>query len=163
MSNSRGLHRSSDSFTIWHNLAKVIGRLDREIERGLRQAGLPPLIWHDALLLLATTPTDELSPAELEHHLSLRQYQVSRLLDCLVTGKLVARRRMKGIGRPSLIALTDRGHHLLQRMQTVYSSIVQTEIIDGLSEQDAADLFELAGRLHEAVDDAHCQDSQSPT
>jgi DNA-binding MarR family transcriptional regulator len=162
MASLNGRNQSTGSFAIWQCLARVVGRLDRAIERGLREAGLPPLIWHDALLLLATTPTGELSPADLERSLSMRQYQVSRLLDCLVTGKLVVRRRMRGIGRPSLVALTDRGRQLLQRMESVYSSIVQSEIIDGLSADDAADLFELVSRLQEPEDDHGCASGEWP-
>jgi hypothetical protein len=49
----------------------------------LNTSTLAPLLWHDALLLLVSQPARELSAPDLERELSLRQYQVSRLVEGL--------------------------------------------------------------------------------
>ena len=120
------------------------------MKRRLKRGGLPPLIWHDASLLLASQPGLELSAPDLEKKLSLRQYQVSRLIEHLAEGGFVMRRRLHVIGRPLLIHLTERGRDLQQRMAEVYISAVDAEIIRQFSEQEAALLVALLGRFYHA-------------
>jgi len=135
---------------IWIRLARIRRRLLRLVERRLKRTGLPPLVWHDALLLLASQRQGELSAPELERALSLRQYQVSRLMERLVEGGLVVRRRLPVVGRTSLIRLTDRGLALQQRMAEVYSAVVDTEIVAEFEEQEADTLLALLDRFHQA-------------
>jgi len=133
---------------IWIGLTRIRRRLQRMVERRLKRVGLPPLIWHDALLLLASQTSRELSAPDLEQNLSLRQYQVSRLIERLAEGGLVVRRRLPAIGRPLLIRLTERGRDLQQRMAEVYASAVDAEIIGQFSEEEAATLIALLSRLY---------------
>jgi DNA-binding MarR family transcriptional regulator len=135
---------------IWIGLARIRRRLLRTVERRLKRAGLPPLIWHDALLVLASQQQRELSAPELERELSLRQYQVSRLVEELAEGGLVTRRRLPVVGRTSLIRLTDRGLALLRRMADVYASVVDAEIVGQFPEQEAAMLLALLDRFYQA-------------
>lgn len=133
---------------IWISLTRIRRRLRRVVERRLKRVGLPPLLWHDTLLLLASQPSCELSAPDLEQELSLRQYQVSRLIERLVEGRLVVRRRLPVIGRTAMIRLTERGRALQQRMAEVYASSVDTEVIGQFSEQEAAVLVALLSRLY---------------
>jgi DNA-binding MarR family transcriptional regulator len=134
---------------IWTSLFRIRRRLQRLAERRLKRTGLPPLIWHDALLLLASHEGRELSAPDLERELSLRQYQVSRLIERLAEGGLVARRRLPVVGRTTLIRLTERGLELQQRMAEVYASVVDAELVGQFSEQEAAMLLPLLDRLYQ--------------
>jgi DNA-binding MarR family transcriptional regulator len=135
---------------IWISLVRIRRRLQRLVERRLKRVGLPPLIWHHALLLLASRERRELSAPELEEELSLRQYQVSRLIERLVEGGLVARRRLSVAGRTSVIRLTAHGLALQQRMAEVYATVVETEIVGQFPEQEAATLLSLLERFYQA-------------
>lgn len=132
---------------IWIGLARVRRRLLRVVGRRLKRAGLPPLLWYDALHLLAMQPSGELSAPELEHKLALRQYQVSRLIDGLAEGSFVVRRRLPVVGRTMLVQLTARGRDLQQRMAEVYASAVEAEITGDFTGQEADLLVELLKRL----------------
>ena len=126
----------------WIGLARVRRRLLRVVERRLKRVGLPPLLWHDALQLLAVQPSGELSAPELEQKLALRQYQVSRLIDALAEGGCIIRRRLPAVGRTMLVQLTARGRDLQQRMAEVYASVVDAEITGYFTEQEADVLVE---------------------
>jgi DNA-binding MarR family transcriptional regulator len=122
----------------WIGLARVRRSLLRVVERHLKRAGLPPLVWHDALHLLVMQPSGELSGPELEQKLALRQYQVSRLIDGLAEGSFIMRRRLPVVGRTMLVQLTARGRDLQQRM---------AEITGHFTEQEAESLVELSKRF----------------
>jgi DNA-binding MarR family transcriptional regulator len=141
---------AGDEMAIWISLVRIRRRLQRLVERRLKRVGLPPLLWHDALLLLASQPARELSAPDLERELSLRQYQVSRLVEGLAEGELVARRRLPVAGRTSVIRLTDCGLALQQRMAEVYASVVEIEIVGQFPEPEAAILLTLLDRFYQA-------------
>jgi DNA-binding MarR family transcriptional regulator len=132
---------------MWINLMRIKRHLQRVVERRLKRVGLPPLVWHDALLLLASQPNGELPALDMEQKLSLRQYQISRLVDHLAEGGLISRRRLTGAGRPVQMRLTARGRDLQQRMAEVYASTVDTEITGQFSQQEAADIIALLNHL----------------
>lgn len=133
--------------TVWIGLARVRRHLLRVVERRLKRVGLPPLLWHDALHLLAMQPSGELSAPELEQKLVLRQYQVSRLIDRLAEGGCVTRRRLPVVGRTMLVQLTARGRDLQRHMAEAYASVVHTEITVDFTEQEADALAELLKEL----------------
>jgi DNA-binding MarR family transcriptional regulator len=129
------------------NLMRIKRRLQRVVERRLKRVGLPRLIWHDALLLLASQPSGELSALDMEQKLSLRQYQVSRLVDHLAEGGLISRHRLPAPGRPVVVRLTGRGRDLQRRMAEVLASTVDTEITGQFAQQEAADVIVLLNRF----------------
>jgi DNA-binding MarR family transcriptional regulator len=138
---------AGERMAIWIGLARMRRGLLRVVERRLKRAGLPPLLWHDALHLLVIQPSGELSAPELERRLVLRQYQVSRLIDALAESGCVMRRRLPVVGRTMLVQLTARGRNLQQRMAEVYASVVDAEITGQFTEQEADVLVELSKRF----------------
>src|SRR5712671_6567658 len=66
--------------------------LDR-IESEVKAAGLPPLVWYDALLELWRAEGRRLRQVDLEHRMLFRQYGVSRLVGRLEQEGLVRRER----------------------------------------------------------------------
>jgi DNA-binding MarR family transcriptional regulator len=140
---------SNGQMTIWISLARIQRRLHRLVERRLKRTGLPPLLWHDALQLLASQQQCELSAPDLQRELSLRQYQVSRLVERLVEGGLVTRRRLPVVGRTNVIRLTDRGLALQQRMAEAYAAVVETEIVGQYPGHEADMLLALLERFYQ--------------
>jgi DNA-binding MarR family transcriptional regulator len=138
-----------ECMAIWISLARLRRRLLRLVERRLKRVGLPPLLWHEALLLLASC--HELSAPELEQRLALRQYQVSRLIHALAEGGLVVRRRLPVAGRTTLIRLTNRGRELQHRMAEVYVSAIEGEVSGQFTEGEAAALVALLDRFYHAT------------
>ncbi len=133
---------------IWPGLERVRRRLQRVVERRLKGLGLPPMIWHDALLVLAAEPNGEMRSTELERNLSVRQYQVSRLIERLVDGGCVVRRRATISNRSSVIRLTERGHDLQQRMAIACSSAIDSEIMALYTEDEGTALVDLLNRFY---------------
>ena len=88
-----------------------------------------------------------MSAPDLERKLALRQYQVSRLIDALVQGGCVMRRRLPVVGRTMLVQLATRGRDLQRRMAEVYASVVDAEVTRQFTGQDADVLVELSKRL----------------
>jgi DNA-binding MarR family transcriptional regulator len=82
---------------------------------------------------------------DLERKLSLRQYQVSRLVEGLVDSGCVVRHCPTIDNRSHLIRLTERGRDLQQRM--AYALGVDAEIIAQFSDEDA----DLLGRSFEPL------------
>jgi DNA-binding MarR family transcriptional regulator len=77
----------------------------------------------------------------------LAQYNVSRLIDRLASAELVEKRKSPEDGRGIVVALTANGSVLLEDMWPVYKSAIQSEFACHLSEDDAATLFRLLGKL----------------
>ena len=80
-----------------------------EVERDLKQAGLPPLAWYDALLELHRARPEGLRPGDLEKEMLLPQYNVSRLVDRLEAAGYVVRRRIPRDGRGQVLQITEPG------------------------------------------------------
>src|SRR5258705_3001245 len=76
----------------WARLLKASAKLLGQVERDLKAAGLPPLVWYDALLELHRARPDGLRPGDLEAEMLLPQYNVSRLVDRLEAAGYAVRR-----------------------------------------------------------------------
>ena len=104
----------------WARLLKASAKLLAEAERDLKEAGLPPLAWYDALLELHRARPDGLRPGDLEKEMLLPQYNVSRLVDRLEAAGYAVRRPHPGDGRGQVLQITKRGPSLIRRMWKVY-------------------------------------------
>jgi DNA-binding MarR family transcriptional regulator len=142
---------ADETLAIWIGLARIRRRLVRLIERRLKRVGLPPLLWHDALLLLASQPSCEASAPDLEQGLSLRQYQVSRLIHGMADAGLVVRRRLPVIGRTNRVRLTGRGRELLDRMAEVHAAAIEREVGAQFTADEATALVGLLDRFCRAA------------
>ena len=124
-----------------------------KVERALRDAGLPPFAWYDALWELDRAKGDGLRPYAIEHGMLMAQSNVSRLLDRLETNGLVERRPCKEDGRGHLVAITEAGRDLRRRIWPVYAAAINDAVGAQLSEDEAAKLAGLLRQIsahHEA-------------
>ena len=116
------------------------------VERALKENGLPPLSWYDALLELKRE-TDGLRASELEARMLLPQYNVSRLVDRLEKAGYIARRIDPEDGRGRILTLTAEGRTILKRMWPVYADAITRFMGDPLDEEEAETLARLLGRI----------------
>ena len=98
------------------------------VEQALKSAGLPPLVWYDALLELERAGDEGLRPFELEREMLLAQYNLSRLIDRIEKAGYVERRVCQGDGRGQIIAVTAAGKTMRRRMWTVYGPAIQSVV-----------------------------------
>jgi DNA-binding MarR family transcriptional regulator len=131
----------------WARLLRSSATVLEQVEAKLKAAGFPPLAWYDILLELRRAEGRQLRPVELERRMLLAQYNVSRLIDRLASAELVEKRKSPEDGRGIVVALTANGSVLLEDMWPVYKSAIQSEFACHLSEDDAATLFRLLGKL----------------
>lgn len=115
------------------------------VEEALKSAGLPPLEWYDVLLELDRG--EALRPRDLQERLLLAQYNLSRLLDRMVIAGLVTREPCPQDGRGNLVALTPAGRAKRAEMWPIYAAAIDTAVGARLSQEEAAMLADLLGRL----------------
>jgi DNA-binding MarR family transcriptional regulator len=115
------------------------------VERALRSADLPPLEWYDVLLELERG--GPLRPRDLQDHLLLAQYNLSRLLDRMESEGLVTRERCSEDARCQWVKATAAGETLRKRMWPVYAEAIQQAVGGKLTKSEAEKLGDLLGRL----------------
>jgi DNA-binding MarR family transcriptional regulator len=108
----------------WARLLKASAKMLDAVERDLKQAGLPPLAWYDALLELHRARPDGLRPGDLQKEMLLPQYNVSRLVDRLEAAGYAVRRPHPRDGRGQVLQITGQGTALIRRMWKVYRNTV---------------------------------------
>ena len=131
----------------WTRLVRAQHLVLSAIEADLKGAGLPPLEWYDVLLELSRGEPRGLRPSVLEGRLLLAQYNLSRLLERIAKAGYVERRPTPEDGRGHYVALTEKGHTVMQRMWPVYRAAIARHVGDKLSEAEANQVASLLGKL----------------
>jgi DNA-binding MarR family transcriptional regulator len=131
----------------WARLMKAQQLALAAIERELKEAGLPPLVWYDVLLEVERAGNDGSRPFELERAMLLAQYNLSRLIDRIERAGYLERRTCEDDGRGQLIVITDRGKAIRRKMWPVYARAIESSVGTNLSAKQAAALDDLLGRL----------------
>jgi DNA-binding MarR family transcriptional regulator len=138
---------SEQSIAAWARLVRVSQSLLEAVEADLKAAGMPPLVWYDALLELRRSDSEGLRPFELQERMLLAQYNLSRLLDRVVKAGYAERRPCPEDGRGHVLHITGTGRDLLQAMWPVYREAIARRFADRLDDGDAAELGRLLGKL----------------
>ena len=130
----------------WTRLIRAQQTVLAAVEAELKAAGFPPLAWYDVLLELARADAG-LRPFALEQALLLAQYNLSRLLDRLEKAGYIERRTCAEDGRGQIVAITPSGRALIKRMWPTYRAAIARHLSAKLSEDEAARLASLLGKL----------------
>ncbi|WP_209010825.1 MarR family winged helix-turn-helix transcriptional regulator [Labrenzia sp. PHM005] len=140
-------HETPDFMDAWARLQRASTAVLDRVETQLKADGFPPLSWYDVLLELRRGPEKVLRPIEIEKRVLLAQYNVSRLIDRLAAAGLVEKQAAPDDGRGKVICLTSKGTDLLDKMWPAYEAAVRREFSDYLSQEDAADLLRILGKV----------------
>jgi DNA-binding MarR family transcriptional regulator len=131
----------------WARLAAAQRYALATIERRLKAAGLPSLVWYDVLLEVERAGDEGIRPVKLERAMLLAQYNLSRLLDRIERAGYVERRACDADGRGQMIVITDEGRAMRRKMWPVYAAAIEAAVGRRLSEAQAEALDELLGLL----------------
>ena len=131
----------------WARLVRAHSSALSSVEQALKAAEMPPLAWYDVLLELERSDSDGVRPFELERHLLLPQYGLSRLIDRMEAAGIVERLPCAEDGRGHVIAATKEGRTLRRRIWPVYARALAEAVGSRLSEDEAARLADLLGKL----------------
>jgi DNA-binding MarR family transcriptional regulator len=138
---------SEEATAAWARLVRVQQGIMSAVEKELKQAGFPPLVWYDALLELSRAERGELRPLELERHMLMPQYSTSRLIDRMAEAKLVERKTCPVDGRGQFVAITTCGRTLQKKMWDAYAAAIERHVGTKLSNKEASSLCDLLGKL----------------
>lgn len=130
----------------WRRLEKVHALVDAGLERDLKAAGLPPLIWLRALDEISRFE-DGLRPFQLQDAIQLEQPAVSRLLEKMTAAGVVSRTECAEDRRGWRVEATQAGRATRNRMAEVYAAALARHFLEHLSDKQARALDEILGDL----------------
>jgi DNA-binding MarR family transcriptional regulator len=140
--------RPSEAVTsAWARMVRVQQGLLESVEADLKTAGFPPLAWYDALLELSRSEHGHMRPVELQDHMLLPQYSMSRLIDRMSEAGYVERMTCPIDGRGQFVGITAKGRSLQKKMWDAYSAAIQKHVGTKLSCSEAQTLWRLLGKL----------------
>jgi DNA-binding MarR family transcriptional regulator len=131
----------------WARLLKAQQLALSAIERTLKDAGLPPLVWYDVLLEVERAGSPGVRPFELERAMLLAQYNLSRLLDRIESTGYLERRTCPDDRRGQVVHITEAGKAIRRRMWPVYARAIEQSLGRHLSAKQAHALDDALGRV----------------
>jgi DNA-binding MarR family transcriptional regulator len=135
----------------WRALITAHAAAVEGIERGLLEAGLPPLSWYDVLLELSAAPGCRLRMHELASAVVLSRSGLTRLVDRLEKAGLLRREPDPQDGRGSFAVLTDEGVKTREKMWPVYARGIAEYFGAHVSDEEAEVLGRVLGRVRAAA------------
>lgn len=141
---------SNAAVHVWTRLNRAQRFVFEGIERDLKKAGLPSLVFYDALLELWRAPNWRLRQVDLEQAMLFPQYSVSRLVDRLERKGLARRARDETDGRVSWVEITDKGLMLREAMWRVYAEALARRVGGKLSNDESNAAARTLEKLYKA-------------
>jgi len=132
---------------VWTRLVRAKDMTMAGVERALKRASLPPLVWYDVLLELERAGDEGLRPFELERAMLLAQYNLSRLIDRIEAAGYVERQACLDDGRGQRVLITPAGRSLRQSMWPIYRQAIHDQVTRHISGEEAALVAETLERL----------------
>ena len=114
----------TDIAGLWARFMRVGQSVLAAVEHDLKAAGFPPLAWYDALLELRRVAPEGLRQFELQGHMLLAQYNMSRLIDRLVQAGFARRQPCPEDARGQVVHLTEKGRALVDAMWPAYRAAI---------------------------------------
>ena len=135
----------------WRALITAHAAAVEGIERGLLEAGLPPLSWYDVLLELSVAPGCRLRMHELASAVVLSRSGLTRLVDRLEKAGLLRREPDPADGRGSFAVLTEEGAGMREKMWPGYAKGIAEHFGAHVSDEEAEVLSRALGRVRAAA------------
>ena len=124
------------SLQAWRALLMAHLRLTGRIGRELESACGISLPWYDVLFQLSVAPEGRLRMSELAEAVLLSPSGLTRLVDRIEAGGLVARSAVPGDRRSVHIQLTSQGRRIVERARRVVRESVARHVGTVLPERD---------------------------
>jgi DNA-binding MarR family transcriptional regulator len=102
---------------------------------------------YDVLFNLAREPERQLRIRDLNRHLLLTQPSVSRLVDRLVSRRLVRKETDPGDGRGTIVCLTDSGYDMFRKVAVVHAESIHRRVGGALTTDELRTLAALSDKL----------------
>ena len=142
--------KDTDIAGLWARFMRVSQSVLAAVEGDLKAAGFPPLAWYDALLELRRVAPEGLRQFELQGHMLLAQYNMSRLIDRLVDAGYARRQPCPEDARGQVIYLTEKGRAVIDAMWPAYRVAITAHFGDRLDGRQAEALGEILEGLRPA-------------
>jgi len=131
----------------WRALITAHATVVEKIERGLLEAGLPPLGWYDVLVELSAAPDCRLRMHELAWAVVLSRSGLTRLVDRVEKAGLLRREPDPSDRRGAFAVLTGEGRIMLRQMWPVYAVAIAEHFGRHVSDEEAHVLTEALSRV----------------
>lgn len=138
---------AADHVAAWRALLTAHAELTERVDAALREAGVVPLRWYDALLCLYVAPGRRLRLAEMARAALLSRSGLSRLVDRLEGAGLLVREPCEDDARGAYAVLTPAGLEALRRCWRVYGPQIESLVGRRISRVEARTLTVLLDRL----------------
>jgi len=138
---------SAMAVTAWARLVRAQQGALKSVENDLKRAGFPPLAWYDVLLELERAADGRLRPRDIQKHMLLERYSVTRLVERMERDGLVDRLGCADDGRGAVVRITQKGRRLRRKMWPVYAAAIDNSFAARFSDDELADLSGLLGRI----------------
>jgi len=119
----------------------------KSVEAALKDAGFPPLAWYDVLLELERAADGRLRPRDIQKHMLLERYSVTRLVERMERDGLVDRLGCADDGRGAVVRLTQKGRRLRRKMWPAYAEAIDRAFAARFSDDELETLSILLDRI----------------
>lgn len=128
--------RDDPDIEVWATFLKTHAAVVRRLERELAEEQGLALSWYDVLLELNAAPQRRLRMHELGEQVVLSRTRVSRIVDQMVRGGLVAREPDPTDRRATFAVITAAGRKALRGAAPVYLRGIREHFTSHLSQQE---------------------------
>ncbi len=133
----------------WFNLLRVHRHLHPQVARHLREAGIEDPIWHEIMIDIGRAGEAGRRMHDVEKHLYVPQYSLSRHVSRLVDRGWVSRSAASGKGRGQVLHLTPEGKAVDAEVWPLYEEAIHQVIGTRLSPDEGYQLARLLIRLYD--------------
>ncbi|MEP2980247.1 MAG: MarR family transcriptional regulator [Lentilitoribacter sp.] len=126
---------------VWFNLMRAHRNLFPKIQAELKKNGMKSPLWHEILLKIEEAGQTGITASELLPQLYMSQFNLSRHLSRLEKDGLIVKVQDDKDKRISYLKITDKGKTLNHGIWPIYEKIIQEELKDRFTKDEAFELF----------------------
>lgn len=126
---------------VWFNLMRAHRNLFPKVQTELRKNGMKSPLWHEMLLKIEEAGPNGITASNLQPLLYMSQFNLSRHLSRMEKDGLITKDQDSNDKRVSHLKITKKGKTLNKGIWPVYEKIIQSELRDRLTKDEAFELF----------------------
>lgn len=133
---------------VFFAILRIHRTLMPQIEKALREIGVPDPIWYEILLATEEAGEDGVQMQVLQRRLFVPQYALSRHVARIEKAGLIRRAAAGGAGRGQILYIAEPGRGLHARIWQIYVERIQSALAPALTTDEAYDLVRTLNRLY---------------